>query len=266
MMEPYFQDEYTTLYCGKAEDIIPYFKPKSIDLIVTDPPYQYEGKGEGFFGSWLKSYNSKHSPRKHIEELRNINCLSFNPLEFLPLLERPMKKFYGYFFCNKDLVDIYIQYARKNNMMFDILVMAKNNPIPACNSHHLRDLEYVVMIRQRSTAYYHSSNFDDNRKFYMVNVGGESYHPAEKPIGFLMRMISVSSLLGEVVLDPFAGSGSTLLAARELGRKSIGIETEEKFCKITVQRLAQIRLPIANTPPETKQLEFSGVLTNILSK
>jgi len=112
------------------------------------------------------------------------------------------------------------------------------------------------MLRSRGTNYYHSSDFDDNRKFYLVNTGGVSYHPAEKPVGFLMRMIKVSSREGETVLDPFSGSGSTLLAARELNRRSIGIEQEERYCKITVQRLSQIRLPIAKIPSEEKQIEL----------
>lgn len=84
-----------------------------------------------------------------MDELESADYISFLPEIFLPTLKKSMKAFYGYFFCNKELVDVYIQYARENKMMFNILVMAKNNPLPACNSHHLRDLEYIVMIRQK---------------------------------------------------------------------------------------------------------------------
>lgn len=257
MISLYYTDEFVTLYYGKQEDIIPELADKSIDLVLTDPPYQFSGTGGGFFGGWSENYDSKHKPRVYMNELQDANCLNFSPIPFLTSLKRLLKKFYGYFFCNKELVDIYIQYAKNNKLMFDILVMAKNNPLPACNSHHLRDLEYIIMLRANRTKYYHSSDFNDNRKFYLVNTGGVSYHPAEKPIGLLMRMINVSSQRGETILDPFVGSGSTAIAAKLLGRKCIGIESSEKYAYIAAQRLSQLILPVDDIIPiELKQLEL----------
>lgn len=64
-------------------------------------------------------------------------------------------------------------------------------------------------------------------------------HPCEKPIPMLEHMIAVSSRPGDAVLDPFAGSGSTLVAAKALGRKAIGVELEERYAEIAARRLAQ---------------------------
>lgn len=64
-------------------------------------------------------------------------------------------------------------------------------------------------------------------------------HPTPKPIVIMERIISTTTNQNDVVLDPFAGSGSTLVAARNLGRKAIGVELEERYCEIIANRLAQ---------------------------
>jgi len=62
-------------------------------------------------------------------------------------------------------------------------------------------------------------------------------HPAEKPIEGMLWMIHQSG--GDLILDPFMGSGTTLRAAKDLGRKAIGIEIEEKYCEIAAKRMKQ---------------------------
>jgi site-specific DNA-methyltransferase (adenine-specific) len=67
-------------------------------------------------------------------------------------------------------------------------------------------------------------------------------HPAPFPVELARRAVRLSTWPGEVVLDPFAGSGTTLLAARQLGRRAIGIEASELYCELAVSRLAQTAL------------------------
>ena len=71
----------------------------------------------------------------------------------------------------------------------------------------------------------------------------ERDHASEKPIEVLAHLISAHPT--GLVLDPFMGSGTTLRAAKDLGRKAIGIEIEERYCEIAVRRLAQGVLPLA---------------------
>jgi hypothetical protein len=74
-------------------------------------------------------------------------------------------------------------------------------------------------------------------------VGGrDGGHPAPMPVEVARRCIRLSTWPGETVFDPFAGAGTTLLAARQLGRRAIGVERSERYCALAVARLAQTSL------------------------
>jgi site-specific DNA-methyltransferase (adenine-specific) len=71
------------------------------------------------------------------------------------------------------------------------------------------------------------------------SMHGQAQHPTQKPLGIILPLIDASCPPGGTVLDPFAGSGTTGIAARALGRKAILVEANERYCEIAVQRLAQ---------------------------
>jgi site-specific DNA-methyltransferase (adenine-specific) len=80
---------------------------------------------------------------------------------------------------------------------------------------------------------------------YVRSENGRAVHPTQKPLGILRPLITYSCPVDGIVLDPFAGSGSTLLAARDLGRRAIGIEAREDYCEAAVKRLGQGVLDVA---------------------
>jgi site-specific DNA-methyltransferase (adenine-specific) len=84
-------------------------------------------------------------------------------------------------------------------------------------------------------------NEDSNRYMSVWRIDSEALtpHPVAYPLQIPKRAIAATTELGDLVLDPFAGSGTTLVAAKQLGRKCIGIEIEEKYCEIAAQRLRQ---------------------------
>jgi hypothetical protein len=87
-------------------------------------------------------------------------------------------------------------------------------------------------------------------KEFVAYNGDTPYHPCEKPIELMLSLLRMTT---GTVIDPFMGSGTTLVAAKQLGRKAIGIEIEERYCEIAVKRLAQEVLPLSAQEPEPTQ-------------
>ena len=77
----------------------------------------------------------------------------------------------------------------------------------------------------------------------IVKGDARADHPCPKPIGLMLELVELFTDPGETILDPFAGSGTTLVAAKQLGRKAIGIEISEEYCRVAIKRLE------ATTPP-----------------
>ncbi|HMM41913.1 MAG TPA: site-specific DNA-methyltransferase [Thermomicrobiales bacterium] len=87
-----------------------------------------------------------------------------------------------------------------------------------------------------------------NRDYHVGNVAGVfrvlAEHPSPRPIDTMRHIVACAAAEGECVIDPFMGSGTTLRAAKDLGRRAIGIEIEERYCEIAVRRLEQAVLPL----------------------
>lgn len=222
--------------------VIPTLEDKSIDLVITDPPYQFGNiHGSGMFSSKnCEKYGRSRRP-DGLFALQELDSVMFEPSKLLNMLEPKLKTFYGYFFCNKTLVADYINWAREHRYSYDILTMIKSNPIPAHSTHHMSDTEYVILIRGKKTFWKGSgADFDCYRKWYMTTCQ-KRMHPAEKPVELLERFIKISTKRGDVVFDPFMGSGSNAIAALRNERSFIGIEKDNKYFELTQNRVNEFK-------------------------
>ena len=98
----------------------------------------------------------------------------------------------------------------------------------------------MIYERNGGTSYNLYSAYRMNNSLSASWVGDEFLgHPSQKPIRLLVHLISEFTSKETLILDPFMGSGTTLRAAKNLGRKAIGIEIEERYCEIAAKRMAQ---------------------------
>jgi site-specific DNA-methyltransferase (adenine-specific) len=216
MMTPYYSHKDITIYHGDCREILPNL-PK-VDLVLTDPPYIVGANGCGLAGD-----------RAYLHDITQANLdRGFDSL----LLEQHDNWFC---FCGKQQLYDVVGRALCGNWM--LITWCKKNPTPLTNNNYLPDTEYIVHKYSKGRLF---GEYKDKSRFYVSNTGKSPYdHPTVKPTSLIIKLLRLGTQERDTVLDPFMGSGTTLVAAKQLGRKAIGIEIEEKYCEIAVNRLAQ---------------------------
>lgn len=227
---------YNTVTHGDAIEELRKLPDRSIDLCITDPPYQFisnNTNGGGFMSNGNK---------KHLDSIKDSFGLNYNPAMFLNELRRVMKFMNLYIFTNKNLLVEYLSFAREHKYSFDILKWLKPNPVPVNNGHYLIDTEYIVLMRERGSVFNSKLGYENYFTYFSHPIGRAgkvSSHPTEKPLDPITRMVRISSNVGDVVLDPYCGSGTILDAAKKMERQYIGVDNTKEWVEFSMQRLKQ---------------------------
>lgn len=239
-MTPYYQHGGITIFHGDCREVLPTLG--SADLLLSDPPYKFHTRGGGFHGDWNSRTwgNADHSKRTYLAELSELNSTDFDVNEFWTCLSgSPVNPQAIVVSCNKELLHPYLSCGLAGDWLFDIHFLNKNNPIPAKQHHFLHDAEYIVVLRRRGSHFDTTRPFDHYRKIFTAYNSGDNEHPAQKPLALMEKYIGVLCPPFGSVLDPYMGGGTTLVAAKALGRNATGIEIEEQYCEIAAKRLSQ---------------------------
>lgn len=212
-------------------------KTDSVDLILTDPPYQIDNTQAGGKSKLSKSIQNMNN------QLKDKDLVSGFDLKVLDELVRVNKNINMYFFCNKAQIPMYLEYFVTNlGCSFDLIKWVKPNATPLFNNKYLSDTEYGVYVRKG--AYCNPQNYTDASTLFQepINITDkEKYkHPTIKPLNLIRRLIRNSTKVNEVILDPFIGSGTTAVASIMENRKYIGCELDSEFFSICEDRIKEV--------------------------
>lgn len=219
-MTPYYEGGGVTLYHADCLDVLPTLGP--VDHVITDPPYDaqtHAGARTGTDGG------------VPIE-------MGFDPLDmpvFVPLLLSAAKR-WCIAFCSLEMLGEYRQIAGPAWVRGGF--WRKPDGAPQFTGDRPGQPGEALAICHRPG----KKRWNGGGRHAFYEFGVERFcraHPTQKPEQLMNALVADFSDEGETILDPFAGSGTTLVVARRLGRRAIGIEREERYCEVIAQRLAQ---------------------------
>lgn len=231
-MKPYYDDGAVTIYHADYLDLVEHL---DTDVVITDPPY-----GTGHYRSDNNVFTSGHWLLSRFAVRHKTTAVFGWPENLVRLCSDALvcpDEWITWWATNKT--------TRSSGLLRECECIAVFGEMPG--------LERATVPRSGVdpvTSGIHRSRGNDveNRRAGdvwreaapgMAFNAHERQHPNEKPMPLMRRLVDLCSSTGQTVLDPFCGSGTTLRAAKDLGRKAVGVEIEERFCEVAAKRCSQ---------------------------
>jgi len=230
--KPYYEHAGITIYCADCRDILPHL-PK-VDLVLTDPPY-----GIGLSNHDTTGRTDRVSiavSTYHVEgDLSDDVALSvLGWADKLPVVAfaSPKNPWPG---------------AWRQWLVWDKGgAVGGGGDVEKCWKYNWELIQVARTPRL-------NGGRDSSVLRYVIRQNDFNCHPTQKPIRLLKYLAWKATAPTDLILDPFMGSGTTLVAAKQLGRRAIGIEIEEKYCAIAIERLKQEVFDFGPAPEETPE-------------
>lgn len=217
-----------SILLGDAYELIKALPDASVDCVYTDIPYQMHMGGGGFLRD-----------REFVDEIKDRGLHEGVDPKLWDEIDRVLRKKNLFVWCSKDQIpELLNRYVIEKGWRFVILVWCKTNATPFCTNNWLPDIEHCIHfykgvklndgIKLKSRWYISGTNVADKKRYE---------HPTIKPLDLVERHLLHATQPGDLVFDPFVGSGTTCLAAKHIGRKWLGFEIDPEFHKIASDRL-----------------------------
>lgn len=236
-MTLYYQDENVTLYHGDCEEIIPTLG--HVDLVVTSPPYNM-GPQSGAYANMRDGY------RSHTDNMSDADYVAWQQ-RVLTALWQQTAPAGAIFYNHKTLIrsgvaHVPTRYIPDGAILRQVIVWNRKGGFNHSPSHFCPQHELVLLLAHpdfRLKSRIHSAIGD---VWDMTIDSTRHDHPCAFPEALPINAIAATD--AATVFDPFAGSGTTLRVASDLGRKAIGIEKDEAYCELIARRLGQLALDL----------------------
>ena len=216
--KPYYDDGQITIYHGDCREILPSLGP--VDLLLTDPPY-------GLGLDMVLKHGTNANGSIHQASAWN-NTIPSQLCFDLMYDQSNAQIIWGCNYFGGSIRDVGRMVHDKQLAIAGTALRWSEADIASCSFQRR-----ITMFRYR---------WNGNVQGKTINWKNEGpdarQHPTQKPLALMMWCIEQAPM-SQTILDPFMGSGTTLRAAKDLGRRAIGIEIEERYCEIAVKRLAQ---------------------------
>lgn len=206
----------------------------SIDLVVTDCPYKVISGGN-------KDRGNNGFP-KSVLNRNDGKIFDFNDIElkdWIPEIYRVLKEDAD-FYCMINVLNLeeLLRVARESGFkLHNVLVWEKNSANP--NRWYMKNCEFTCYFYKGEAK---TINNPGSKQVHLFkNIIGEKEHPTQKPLELMRLYIENSSQEGQLVLDPFMGSGSTAVACKQCGRNYIGFEIDPKYYEVCQNRLSETK-------------------------
>jgi DNA modification methylase len=248
------------IYAGDCREVLATLPDNSIDLIFADPPYNLQLRNE----LWRPNMTRVAAVDDAWDQVGDFAAYDAFTRAWLGACRRVLKDT-GTIWVMGTYHNIYRVGAILQDLGFWFLndvVWVKTNPMPNFRGTRLANAHETLLWckksrdQQRYTFNYHAlKHMNDDKQLRSdwelplcsgaerLRVNGEKLHTTQKPEALLHRVVLASSRPGDVVLDPFFGTGTTGAAARRLGRHYIGIEQDERYIAAARERIAAIPAP-----------------------
>lgn len=216
--EPFYDDGTCTIYHGDSREILPLIE--RADAVITDPPYGLNiGYGRTALGL------------RHIEGDADTDLLLWVAAEAQRLLPEVG---WSVVFCGYTQVGAVQDSARAAGLNVKSVVVW-DKAMPSLGEGIRNQYELAVLARKGTPC----ETWTGGNVWRITRETGRPEHPHMKPIKLMRAVVERYSPVSGLVVDPFMGSGTTLRAAKDCGRRAVGIELDEAYCQLAVKRLAQ---------------------------
>ena len=237
-MEPYYQDESVVIYFADCREVLPLLADKSVDHVITDPPYEAEAhtKGRRILNPRTKAI--REAPLSFAEMTPDLRRAS--SAEFARLSRR-----WSLVFCQVEAAMLWRADLEAGGARYvRTMVWVKPNGQPQLTGDRpgMGYESIVAAHSQQATRW----NGGGRLGWFICPVDANfsrapRLHETQKPIKLIREIVALFTDPDDLILDSFMGSGTTLHAAKELGRRAIGVDNVERNCEIAAERLMRIK-------------------------